>query len=67
MEARLDPVPAPYRRAVELRAQGCDEREIAEQLDVDCAAVPLLLRLADAKVARSARGEHDHEVPSTPG
>ena len=54
MAARLDPVPEPYRRAMELRAQDCDEQQIAEQLGVDSAAVPLLLRLAEAKVARSA-------------
>jgi DNA-directed RNA polymerase specialized sigma24 family protein len=63
MAARLDPVPEPYRRAVELRAQGCDEQEIAEQLGVDSAAVPLLLRLAEAKLARSA--DNGQQEPTT--
>ncbi len=51
---------------MELQARGCDEREIAEQLDVDCAAVPLLLRLADAKVGVLVCDDKGHEEPSRP-
>jgi len=47
-----DDLPDAYQTALELRAAGFDHARIAEVLDVDEAAIPNLLRLADAKASR---------------
>lgn len=45
-------LPAAYAAALELRAAGFDDAGIAARLELPSEAVPLLLAIADAKLAR---------------
>jgi DNA-directed RNA polymerase specialized sigma24 family protein len=51
-----------YREALRLRAEGCDDVEIAAALDITVEAVPSLLLLAERKLRR-IRGEDDAVEP----
>ena len=48
----LSQLPGLYGRALRLREQGCDRAQIAVELDVPAEAVGMLLRVAEAKLAR---------------
>ena len=51
-DAAFDALPAAYAQALRLRAAGYDAAAIGEAVDVPLDAVDVLLRLADAKLAR---------------
>lgn len=45
-------LPEAYARALALRDEGCDAMVIARELQMPIESVPLLLRIAEAKLAR---------------
>jgi DNA-directed RNA polymerase specialized sigma24 family protein len=49
----LGTIPPTYAEALRLAVGGVPDHEIAERLGVDPHAVPMLLRLADAKLDRA--------------
>lgn len=53
-----DALPATYQAALRLDEAGLSAREIAEQLDVEEASVPLLLDLARRKRDRRVTAKH---------
>ena len=48
----LTRLPEPYAAALRLHDRGLDDDQIADQLGIDPAGIPALVRLADAKLAR---------------
>jgi hypothetical protein len=61
-EEPFESLPRAYSLALRLRALGADDALVAECLDVEPAALPTLMAVAEAKLAR-VRGE---ERPPTP-
>ncbi|HEU5160986.1 MAG TPA: hypothetical protein VFU43_28575 [Streptosporangiaceae bacterium] len=65
----LELLPETYARALTLRGRGASPADIAGELDIVVEAVPPLLRIADAKLARllrerppgRSRGQAAHE------
>lgn len=51
-DQELDQLPAAYAAALRLRAAGADDAGIAARLGLPPEAVPLLLTIAEAKLAR---------------
>ena len=54
-EAALDELPQLYALGLRLRRDGVDDAGIAARLDIEVAAVPSLLHIAEAKLARIVR------------
>lgn len=52
-------LPAAYATALRLRHAGADHAAIAARLDLPVEAVPILLNIADAKLARLLHDDRD--------
>lgn len=61
-DQELNQLPAAYAAALRLRAAGVDHAGIATRLEMPSEAVPLLLAIAEAKLARLV--EEDRHPPS---
>ena len=70
MDEMLDRLPSTYAAYLRLERAGVPAHVIAEQLDVEPDALPLLAELARAKLAHVtsevAEGDHDRDAPAPP-
>lgn len=63
----LELLPESYARALTLRERGSCAADIAGELGIVIEAVPSLLRIAEAKLARLLTERHDHAGTGAPG
>ena len=57
MDESLRALPRAYSLALRLRDAGADEELIGDCLEVEATAVPVLLRLAEAKLRAASNGD----------
>lgn len=65
-DAGFDELPELYARGLRLARSGQDDAGIATELGIEQAAVPSLLRLAEAKLARVRRGSQPDDPDPDP-
>lgn len=67
MDERLELLPHVYAQFLRLHREGLPDVMIAEQLGVPLESLPLLARLAEAKLARLESAPDDAATPRTDG